>query len=203
MKKTIQVIIALSLFFSSFAFAFTAIAYPPDQGIYWYASHGNSTQKEADAAAIDGCKVYLREKGKANLAKLCKVQLRQKAPGYAAVSCGDNGCSYATGYAVQQEVLDYVYQDCSKSYSNCENTNMSGWLDENFPLKKGSNKSNVKPVYSVNTQRNVVRCSNQCTNGFCNRTFSDGRKDTWQAPWVFNSLRNNWEWDITTNACGL
>lgn len=45
-------------------------------------------------------------------------------------------------------------------------------------------------------------CQNNCVNGSCVRTFPDGRKERWQAPRVYNPLKNDWEWDITTNACG-
>ena len=49
---------------------------------------------------------------------------------------------------------------------------------------------------------NVLRCSNQCTNGMCVRTFENGRKERWNAPRVFNPSTQNWEWDTNTNACG-
>lgn len=52
------------------------------------------------------------------------------------------------------------------------------------------------------TSRNVLRCSNDCVNGNCVRTFEDGRKERWQAPRRYNPLTSNWEWDISTNACG-
>jgi hypothetical protein len=47
---------------------------------------------------------------------------------------------------------------------------------------------------------NVLRCTNECFNGSCVRTFENGRKERWQAPRVFRF--GNWEWDTTTNACG-
>lgn len=50
------------------------------------------------------------------------------------------------------------------------------------------------------TQRNVVRCSNVCTNGSCVRTFENGRKERWQAPRVYDPFKNDWTWD--TNSCG-
>lgn len=58
----------------------------------------------------------------------------------------------------------------------------------------------VASVQSQTTSRNVLRCTNQCVNGSCVRTFEDGRKERWQAPRVFRF--GNWEWDTTTNACG-
>lgn len=50
------------------------------------------------------------------------------------------------------------------------------------------------------TQRDVVRCSNVCTNGNCVRTFENGRKERWQAPRVYDPFKNDWTWD--TNSCG-
>lgn len=50
------------------------------------------------------------------------------------------------------------------------------------------------------SQRNVVRCSNVCTNGNCVRTFENGRKERWQAPRVYDPFKNDWTWD--TSSCG-
>ena len=50
------------------------------------------------------------------------------------------------------------------------------------------------------TQRDVVRCSNVCTNGNCVRTFENGRKERWQAPRVYDPFKNDWTWD--TDSCG-
>lgn len=47
-----------------------------------------------------------------------------------------------------------------------------------------------------------VTCRNECFNGACTRTFSDGRRERWQAPRVFDPFTNDWKWDTTTNACG-
>jgi len=55
-------------------------------------------------------------------------------------------------------------------------------------------------VASRNTQTNRVSCTNQCANGACLRTFSDGRQERWQAPRVYNSFKQDWEWN--TSSCG-
>lgn len=49
-------------------------------------------------------------------------------------------------------------------------------------------------------QHNVVSCTNRCVNGACVRTFANGRKENWQAPRVYDALKNDWTWD--TNSCG-
>jgi hypothetical protein len=58
----------------------------------------------------------------------------------------------------------------------------------------------VAAVQARTVSRNVLRCTNECVNGTCVRTFEDGRKERWQAPRVFRF--GNWEWDTTTNPCG-
>lgn len=57
-----------------------------------------------------------------------------------------------------------------------------------------------KAEVSQSTQQNSVSCSNQCVNGNCLRTFSDGRQERWQAPRKYNPLSGDWEWE--TNSCG-
>lgn len=63
--------------------------------------------------------------------------------------------------------------------------------------------SQSAPVSAPARSTNRVTCTNNCVNGSCLRKFADGRTERWQAPRKFNPLTNNWEWDITTNACGL
>lgn len=62
-----------------------------------------------------------------------------------------------------------------------------------------------KPVTVSATTRstNHVSCTNNCSNGNCVRRFPDGSTERWQAPRKFNPFNGNWEWDTTTNACGL
>jgi hypothetical protein len=60
-----------------------------------------------------------------------------------------------------------------------------------------------RATVATTTSRNVLRCTNQCVNGMCVRTFENGRKERWNAPRKFNPFTNNWEWDVTTNACGM
>lgn len=59
------------------------------------------------------------------------------------------------------------------------------------------------PVSASTRSTNYVSCTNSCENGSCLRRFADGRTERWQAPRKFNPFENNWEWDITTNPCGL
>ena len=63
--------------------------------------------------------------------------------------------------------------------------------------------NNTRVITSNNNATNRLRCTNNCVNGSCLRKFSNGRTERWQAPRVMNPLTQNWEWDITTHACGL
>lgn len=63
-------------------------------------------------------------------------------------------------------------------------------------------KQPARQTQATTTTRNVLRCTNNCVNGNCLRTFEDGRQERWQAPRRLNPFTSNWEWDTTTNACG-
>lgn len=63
-----------------------------------------------------------------------------------------------------------------------------------------------KKVVAASKEEQGVRrvtCQNKCVNGSCIRTFSDGRTEHWQAPQAFNPITQQFEWDVTTNACGI
>lgn len=68
------------------------------------------------------------------------------------------------------------------------------------PVIKSSQPEAVK--VSSKPQKRTVTCQNNCYNGNCVRTFSDGRKERWQAPQKLNPFTNMWEFDTLTNACG-
>lgn len=38
-------------------------------------------------------------------------------------------------------------------------------------------------------------CRTKCTNGLCYRTYSDGKKNRFQAERKYNAINNQWEWD--------
>jgi len=74
---------------------------------------------------------------------------------------------------------------------------------ENYKAKTEKQAVNTNKVIARNTTNNRVNCSNSCSNGLCIRTLSDGTKERWQAPRVFDPFTQNWTWDINTNACGV
>jgi Domain of unknown function (DUF4189) len=63
--------------------------------------------------------------------------------------------------------------------------------------RKTSKAPPVSPRYTTQQM-----CTNHCANGNCVRSFKDGRKDRWQAPYIFDPVTKVWTWDVTTNACG-
>jgi len=69
-------------------------------------------------------------------------------------------------------------------------------------IQRGKAVQVPQRVISNTTSSNVLRCSNECYNGSCVRTFEDGRKERWQAPRKYDPFTQNWGWDTTTNACG-
>lgn len=67
-------------------------------------------------------------------------------------------------------------------------------------VEKSQKAAQAREVRSETTSRNTVTCYNQCVNGDCLRTFSNGRRERWQAPRVFDPFTNDWKWD--TSSCG-
>lgn len=65
-----------------------------------------------------------------------------------------------------------------------------------------ANQPKSVQVASTSRTSNRSYCENSCVNGMCIRSFPNGTKERWQAPRIYNPLISNWEWDITTNACG-
>jgi hypothetical protein len=173
--------------------AFTSIASIPGHvnGAFWRTSN-YSSQKEADTDALKGCRAEARKNGVGQLAAKCKVLTQAKGPGYGAVTCGENGCSWSTGYGDFQAAVDAAFGNCSKSYRNCNGTDIKYWED----------RAGFKTVVtsSRTTEVNRYSCTNSCMNGSCLRTFPDGSQERWQAPRVFNPSKGDWEWD--TNSCG-
>lgn len=75
--------------------------------------------------------------------------------------------------------------------------------DEAKRAEAAQKAARAREVASTTNSVNRLSCHNECFNGSCTRTFSDGRKERWQAPRKFNPFTQNWEWDTTTNACGM
>lgn len=173
--------------------AYTSIASIPGHVNDAFSRTSNySNQKEADADALKGCRSEATKNRIGQLAAKCKVLTRAEGPGYGAVTCGENGCSWSTGYGDSQKAVDAAYGNCSKNYQNCNGTNIKYWED----------RAGFKTVVtsSRTTEVNRYSCTNSCMNGNCLRTFPDGSQERWQAPRVYNPSKGDWEWD--TRGCG-
>jgi hypothetical protein len=150
--------------------AFTAVAGIPGESkssLTW--SWDYSNQKEADISALEGCRVTARKNGLGKLAGKCKVHTRAKGPGYGALTCGKNGCSWATGYDDLQQAVDAAYTRCSESYKDCNSKNIQNWED-----RRGFKMSNAKSDNrSCIPNTNARKCKYSCTNGNCLVTYEN------------------------------
>lgn len=133
------------------------------------------------------------------------------AANYELAGSGDSDCTSSVFQSAMESLRDEYDKQLETFYK------LSTEAGQTYPTAAEIRKSIAKaeaderrkaqapaptPTRATATSRNVLRCSNDCVNGNCVRTFEDGRKERWQAPRRYNPLTSNWEWDITTNACG-
>lgn len=175
-----------------------------------YFSYKFANQEDADTAALKGCK----ERARAD----CTIFKRFHSKVTYAEGEGKAGNFYATGETTKI-AKDLILKKCfieNKNFPNsckitliaenpaptAEPKNFQSVYEKTTVAREkregAKNQGNVKQVYT--NQRNVVNCHNQCFNGDCLRTFSDGRKERWQAPRVFDPFTNDWKWE--TSSCG-
>lgn len=171
-------------------FAFTSISTIDGQvGNSWYRSNNYESQKEADRAALEGCRSEARKNGIANLAAKCKIVTRGKGPGYGALVCGDNGCNWSTGYESGQEAVNAAYSGCAKKYTNCRSENITYWED----FAGFSNKQNSKVSGGDCRPRTThLRCQSSCTNGDCIVSYENGCKMRVQVSPRYDGFQNQW-----------
>lgn len=153
-----------------------------------YRSNNYESQKEADEVALEGCRVAVRKIGIGHLAKKCKVVTRGKGPGYGAMTCGDDGCSWATGYDSTQYAVDAAYENCSKQFTNCKDKNIQFWEDfAGFPGNKSKKLS--KTETDCRPRTSALRCQSSCTNGDCIVSYSNGCRLRVQVSPQFNGTQ--------------
>lgn len=193
--RLMQLTIMLLLPFCGDVLAFTAVAMVPDHaGEAFIAAWNHPTQREADRAAIDGCRTAAKSSGIASLANKCVVSMRQKGVGGGAMTCGDAGCTAVAGYETKQAAADAAYQRCIDfDYGNCNGTEITVWWDEagykpTFTQAKAPMKQCGPPPGKT------VRSRTQCTNGACVRTFENGCAVQFQAAYCHNPFTSQWEW---------
>ncbi|MBE9607738.1 hypothetical protein [Chitinilyticum litopenaei] len=133
-KNHSKIIITICIFSISFwcpmALAHTAVATVKNHATeaFGYA-YNYPTQKLADENAVKACRSDALKNGVGHLAKQCKVDLRGKGPGYGAVTCGENGCGYVTGFDDSQAAIDAAYVLCNTYYTSCNTKNIKYWED--------------------------------------------------------------------------
>lgn len=170
-------LLALAITTSSFhASAFTSIASIKGHALdAWWSASNYMSQKEADRDALEGCRSEARKNGISSLAKTCAIVSRAKGPGYGAVTCGDDGCSWTTGYGDKQEAVDAAYVSCKDSYANCRSENINTWSDFSG-FKQTAPKRVAAPNKSCIPTGSYRSCTSSCVNGDCIVTYQNGCK---------------------------
>ena len=169
-----------------------------------------STREEAESVAIKGCEAGSLEKGN------CKIEpsFVTDRHAYYTIAASKSYSGFGASEDLEQ-AKTVALESCKKGSSegdSCavtEITPNTGPTPEPANLKKvyaeiernvtreAAKEKTVQMVRSRTNASNVLRCSNQCRNGSCVRTFSNGRKENWQAPRVMDGL-GNWNWDTMT-----
>lgn len=178
-----------------FSQAYTAIAQvdgTPRGTIY--AAWGYATQKEADLAAVKGCRAYAKESGLTKKSANCAVIHRQKGFGGGAMVCGVGGCAMSTGVDTQQNAVDRAFRQCEqKKLGDCQTTDITSWWDETGYGQPSTPKREAKSNCGPPPGR-TVRSTYQCSNGDCVRTFENGCAQRFQAPYCHDPISGKWDW---------
>lgn len=167
------------------------------------------TQAEAELEALKGCEKNITKVGSCKV--LSDFSTNQHAFYSYAVSASFTGLAQRDS---KNEASHGAMEICEKGKAPGETCAITTVFENRGPKAEPASmkqvvaeieqaKRKVSSAPSVRTvQTTQLSCTNQCLNGSCLRTFSDGRKDRWQAPHVFDPFKNAWTWDLTTNACG-
>lgn len=176
---------------SNTCLAYSSIATIDNHAVQaWYRANNYTSQKEADVAAIEGCRVEARKNGIGNIASKCKVVTRAKGPGYGSIVCGDNGCGWVTGYESSQDAVNGAYDQCSKSYKNCQEKDIQSW--EDFAGFAAPKTATAPTSADCRPRTQALRCTSSCTNGNCVVSYENGCKMRVQISPRFDGLQNQW-----------
>jgi hypothetical protein len=197
MKTSLLKIYSLFVFGALLAYAQSASAYSAVATIKGYAndsvyySANYPTQKEADKAAIAGCRGEAGKHGIAKLANQCKIALRGKGPGYGAIACGTDGCGFTTAYDSTQEAVDAAYASCDKSYKNCQSENITNWEDfAGFPQSRETKKT--ADAGDCRPRTRELRCTFACNNGDCLVKYENSCQIRVQVRPEYDSFKNQY-----------
>jgi hypothetical protein len=124
------ILCAVLVVFSGSAQAFSAIAEIAGNSLKSiYIAVDYDVQKEADNAALQGCRATAKANGIGKVAKQCKIVTRARNPGFATMICGVDGCSWGLAFDSSREAIDAVYAACVKSFTNCTDKDIRFWED--------------------------------------------------------------------------
>ena len=192
-RYVLQIVVFLFMASPLVSHARSAIADIPNHATESiYAAWNFPNQKDADTAALEGCRSTARASGIADLAQKCRVALRQKGEGAGALLCAENGCSFVASYPSEQEAVDAAYDNCVSAYKNCPSDNIRVWKDETGYSKKVASSSPTKACAPPSGR--VVHSQTQCNNGDCIRTFENGCQVRFNAPYCFDPVSGTWSW---------
>lgn len=162
-------------------------------GFHYAWSVDQPTEKGAISQAMKSCEKVLRQ-DKEQAASKCKVLSSTKnAGGFVAVFHSDGGAAVAFGFSGdRQEAIDLAYQRCLKTGEKCPNT-----AAHVFEQTGAASVQKVAQNSNGNCQPpagKTLRYSDSCSNGNCIRTFENGCKRQFQAPYCYDALQQRWDW---------
>lgn len=193
-KTCLQLFFGIVCAHAGSASAYSAIAAmkgEPIKTIYYATNFAN--QKAADKAAIEGCQSTAKKAGLNPDGNKCIVALRSKVPGYGAISCGSNGCGLAMGHDSAQSAIDTAYTQCTESYAECQQKNITNWPDfKGYPPAREARQSISSTDCRPRT--NYLRCSSTCNNGSCIVSYENGCKMRVQVNAKYDAFRNQWDY---------
>jgi hypothetical protein len=205
-RRALIVLLLTGLHVAGHADAYTAVAVVnghSTQTMYVAANH--ETQNEADAYAVAGCQARAREEELADRAAHCAVADRPDQGGAGALVCGDTGCAWSTGAANELQALALALKNCdSAGYGNCQPGGKSHWFDDDTASQpRAVNVTGTNPRLLAACSRapaRNARYTTHCDDGACARTFENGCKVQFTAPYCQDAASGKWAWKA--DGCG-
>lgn len=177
-----------------------------------YYTYDAASKNDAEARALEGCKKELTDAKK----ELCKIQISVSGRSAFVLASSKSGSHISVDNTIEKAkraalagcqraskagdvcTIQTVYENPGpvpkpKSFDLVYAKTIAAKID-----REEMAQAKPKSVRTNAVQR--LTCENQCVNGNCIRTFSDGRKERWQAPRVYDPFSRDWKWD--TSSCG-
>ena len=159
----------------------------------YFAEFNKPSEKVALSAAREKCTAYAK---KIKATQKCQGPFTHAGPGWWAVFFSENGdAGTAVDVNSRQGAIDRAYKECVEVAGKigCPNTtsNDNIWYDEG--PKKVANAAPAGQKCSPPAGK-VLRYSDSCSNGDCMRTFENGCKVRFQAPYCYDAFQQKWSW---------